>query len=271
MSDGSRRPFFLRTDPFLVEIQTVARARAGVVAESRDRAGSSAGRKSGTRSSPPQLGHRPTRPGLPRLPGLSSRSRKPESTRSSDTPSLEPPRMRQKVRYADAGHDNCRWNWPGVQAAGTSERPVAEDQVARAVLSGEVRCGSVTLSRRSVAFAAGQADAVEVFADGDRVLPGGAEQLAQLGHGRACRRLRAARARGGGGRSRRRRPGRGSTRSRRPAVLRRARRAARGRRLRGLPDRGRESATSGGLKPPALIASARSSLSFRSPWLSLGS
>ena len=33
-----------------------------------------------------------------------------------------------------------------------------------------------------ISVAAGQADAVEVFADGDRVLPGGAQKFAQLGH-----------------------------------------------------------------------------------------
>src|SRR4051812_4276745 len=34
-----------------------------------------------------------------------------------------------------------------------------------------------------VALTFGQADAVEVFADGDGVFPGGAQQVAELGHG----------------------------------------------------------------------------------------
>ena len=43
-------------------------------------------------------------------------------------------------------------------------------------------CGSGVAQAALVAFSAGESDAVEVFADGDGVLAGGAQQVAELGH-----------------------------------------------------------------------------------------
>ena len=122
-----------------------------------------------------------------------------------------------------------------------------------------------------VALATGEADAVEVFADGDGVLAGGAEQVAELGHGdrgavgESFADLAAEFGVGVGVEVE------AGVDLGDPMLV-----AEQGEQVgddggRRAPADAASSAASGGVMPPARIASASSCLSRRSPWLSFAS